>query len=162
MCPPGPLTVTDVEQEPHPARITNKTRLFALIVIFSNALGNFFLTWGLRRWGGRLSIFPLDYIAAIFNPWVGLGVLLLILWLLSRMALLSWADLSYVLPVTALGYVVTALIGRFWLGEHVSPWRWAGTLLIVAGIALVARTRPNTTVEAETRAESLVREGALL
>ena len=48
---------------------------------------------------------PLAYIAALFRPWVALGVLLLILWLLSRMTLLSWADLSYVLPVTSVGYV---------------------------------------------------------
>ena len=37
---------------------------------------------------------------------------LLILWMLSRMTLLSWADLTYVLPVTALGYVLTVLMGR--------------------------------------------------
>ena len=42
-----------------------------------------------------------DYIKAIFNPWVLVGIALLILWTLSRMALLSWADLSYVLPVTS-------------------------------------------------------------
>src|ERR1017187_1699857 len=38
--------------------------------------------------------FPLDYITVLFRPYVTLGVLLLVLWLLSRMALLSWADLS--------------------------------------------------------------------
>ena len=55
---------------------------------------------------------PLDYITVLFRPWVALGVLLLILWLLSRMALLSWADLSYVLPVTSIGYVLVALAGK--------------------------------------------------
>ena len=55
---------------------------------------------------------PLDYITVLFRPWVALGVLLLILWLLSRMALLSWADLSYVLPVTSIGYVLVALAGQ--------------------------------------------------
>jgi len=66
-----------------------------------------------------------------------MGISLLILWLLSRMALLSWADLSYVLPVTSLGYVASALLGRFLLNETVTPTRWAGTLLIVAGTILV-------------------------
>lgn len=125
--------------------VLSKTRAFALIVVLSNALGNFFLTWGLRHWNGKLSVSPLDYIAAIFNPWVGAGVLLLILWLLSRMALLSWADLSYVLPVTSAGYVVSALMGQFFLGEQISISRWSGTLLIAAGISLVGRTRPNST-----------------
>lgn len=128
-------------------RIRFKTRVFAFIVIFSSALGNFFLTWGLKHWGGELAYSPLDYIRAIFNPWVMLGISLLIVWLLSRMALLSWADLSYVLPVTALGYVVAALFGKFFLDERISPERWAGTLLIVAGIALVGRTSPQTTHE---------------
>ena len=87
-----------------------KTRIFALIVVLSNAFGNCLLTLGLRQRPGRLALSPLEYILAIFNPWVALGVGLLILWLLSRMALLSWADLSYVLPVTASGYVVSAFM----------------------------------------------------
>ena len=56
--------------------------------------------------GGVVSISPLPYIAALFNPWVALGVSLLIVWMLSQMTLLSWADLSYVLPVTSVGYVL--------------------------------------------------------
>jgi uncharacterized membrane protein len=116
------------------ARLIWKTRLFAVIVILSNAFGNFFLDRGMR---GRATITPLDYIAAIFTPWVMLGISLLILWLLARMALLSWADLSYVLPVTSLGYVASTLLGRFFLNEQVTTERWAGTLLIVAGTVLV-------------------------
>ncbi len=81
--------------------------------------------------------------ATIFSPYVLLGITLLILWLLSRMALLSWADLSYVLPVTSLGYVASALIGRFFLGEQISPVRWGGTLLIVAGTVLVGLGSPH-------------------
>ncbi len=126
-------------------RVRLKTRLFAIIVVLSSALGNFFLTFGLKRRESILSFSPADYILAFLDPWVMLGVALLILWLLSRMALLSWADLSYVLPVTALGYVVSAIMGRIFLREQVSIERWAGTLLIVLGIALVARTRPRTT-----------------
>ena len=76
-------------------------------------------------------------VRAIFAPWVALGIVLLILWLLTRMVLLSWADLSYVLPVTSLGYVANALMGHFFLGEHITLARWSGTLLIVAGTVLV-------------------------
>jgi drug/metabolite transporter (DMT)-like permease len=60
------------------------------------------------------------------------------------MALLSWADLSYVLPVTALGYVANALLGRYFLSEQISPQRWAGTLLIVAGTTLVGLGSPTS------------------
>ena len=125
-------------------RLRWKTRAFAAIVILSNAFGNLFLTWGLRHGAGELTSSPLTFLRAIFTPWVSLGVCLLILWLLSRMLLLSWADLSYVLPVTAFGYVLNTLLGRLFLGEQVTPARWAGTLLIVAGMILVGLGSPHT------------------
>jgi uncharacterized membrane protein len=118
-----------------------KTRLFAAIVILSNVLGNYALARGMH---GRTTQSALDYILVIFTPWVASGILLLILWLLSRMALLSWADLTYVLPVTSLGYVLSALIGHFFLDEKVSAARWAGTLLIVAGTVLVGLGAPHS------------------
>lgn len=116
------------------ARLKWKTRVFAIIVILSNAFGNFFLDRGMH---GRVTNTPVEYVTAILTPWVMAGITLLILWLLSRMALLSWADLSYVLPVTSLGYIASAVLGRFFLNEHITPHRWAGTLLIVAGTVLV-------------------------
>lgn len=122
------------------ARLRWKTRLFAIIVILSNALGNFALDRGMRH---RITNTAFEYLAAIFTPWVMIGISLLILWMLSRMALLSWADLSYVLPVTSLGYVANTLIGRFFLDEQVTQSRWAGTLLIVAGTILVGLGSPH-------------------
>ncbi len=127
-----------------PDRLQWKTRVFAAIVILSNALGNFLLTWGMKHRGQELTLSPLSYVQAIFNPWVAAGITLLILWLLARMALLSWADLSYVLPVTAFGYVASALMGHFFLGEQITPGRWLGTLFIVAGIILVGLGQPRT------------------
>lgn len=126
------------------ARLQWKTRIFAAIVILSNAFGNFSLTWGMKHLQ-TLTLSPVSYIEAIFTPWVGLGISLLILWLLSRMALLSWADLSYVLPVTSAGYVANALIGRFFLHEQITQARWMGILLIVAGMTLVGLSQPQTT-----------------
>ena len=125
-----------------------KTRLFAAIVILSNVLGNGALARGMH---GRTTQTALDYILVIFTPWVASGILLLIVWLLSRMALLSWADLSYVLPVTSLGYVVTALVGHFWLDEHITTQRWGGTLLIVAGTILVGLGTPDTTPQSTSQ-----------
>ena len=119
-----------------PARLEWKTRWFAAIVILSNTLGNFFIARGMRGLAVPADS-ALHMLLAIFTPWVALGIALLILWLLSRMVLLSWADLSYVLPVTSLGYVLNALMGHFFLGEHISMARWSGTLLIVAGTVLV-------------------------
>jgi uncharacterized membrane protein len=79
------------------------------------------------------------------SPWVLLGVSLLVVWLLFRLALLSWADLSWVVPVTASGYALTALMGKFFLGEQISLTRWAGILLITLGVLLVRTTAIRTT-----------------
>jgi uncharacterized membrane protein len=120
-----------------------KTVLFTGVCVLANVGGNFFLSWGLRR-GALDAASPWSYLSVLFQPWVALGVALLVVWLTSRMALLSWADLSFVLPVTSIGYVLNALMGRFFLGEQVSLTRWAATLLIVAGSALVGLTPHRT------------------
>jgi drug/metabolite transporter (DMT)-like permease len=122
-----------------------KTRVFTLIVIFTQVFGNFALSWGLKHEPEGLSASPLAFVHAIFTPYVLLGISLLIVWLLTRMTLLSWADLSYVLPVTSIGYVLNTLIGKYFFDEKITPARWLGTLLIVAGIALVGSTCPRTT-----------------
>ena len=115
------------------ARLRLKTWIFATVVVLSNVFGNFCLKRGMPA---ELPT-PLAYVAALFQPWAALGVVLLIAFMLSRMTLLSWADLSYVLPVTAIGYVLVALEGKLFLREEITLKRWAGILLIMAGVALV-------------------------
>jgi uncharacterized membrane protein len=124
-----------------------KTPLFAVVVIFTNAFGNFFIARGMRQLPALGN--PADLIFAIFTPWVGLGVALLIAWLLSRMMFLSFADLSYMLPLTSLGYVLSAVLGRFFLNEQITPQRWAGTASIMIGTILVGAGSPATSPRAE-------------
>ena len=123
------------------ARLRLKTWICAVIVIFSNVFGNFFMKRGMPA----ALASPLEYITVLFQPWVSLGVVLLIVWTLCRMALLSWADLSYVLPVTSVGYVLVAIVGRVLLHEQITNRRWAGIALIMAGVALVGGGAPRTT-----------------
>jgi drug/metabolite transporter (DMT)-like permease len=125
------------------SRLRWKTPTFAAIVIFNNVLGNLLLKWGMDH-SSAITASPLSYLRAIFNPWASLGICLLIVWMLSKMFLLSWADLSYVLPVTAFGYVINAALGRLFLGEHVTAARWAGTLFIMAGVILVGLGNPHS------------------
>jgi drug/metabolite transporter (DMT)-like permease len=124
------------------ARLRLKTWIFTAIVVFSNAFGDFFMKRGLPE-SVQLTT-PVEYIGALFQPWVAIGVVLLVVWQMARMALLSWADLSYVLPVTSVGYVLVALIGKVMLNEAITGRRWAGILLIMAGVALVSRGTPST------------------
>jgi drug/metabolite transporter (DMT)-like permease len=75
---------------------------------------------------------------ALFNPFVDFGIVLLIGFFACYTTALSWADLTFVMPATAFGYVVIALLGRFWLHEQMSLSRWAGILLIVCAVGFVA------------------------
>jgi uncharacterized membrane protein len=109
--------------------MTPRAQLLTAVVVVSNVAGNLSLSVGVKTPNTVLIV---------------LGVALLILWTLSRMALMSWADLSYILPVTSVGYILTALAGKYVLAEHISGARWWGTLLIFAGMVVVSRTSPRT------------------
>ena len=61
---------------------------------------------------------PASLVAAVFTPWIGAGIALLIGFFASYLTALSWADLTYVLPATAFGNVIVALLSKFWLHEH--------------------------------------------
>jgi uncharacterized membrane protein len=114
-----------------------KTLSLAAIVVLLNTAGNFYLGLGMKQAPAGLG--P---ILSLLQPWVLLGIALLILWTLLRMKLLEWADLSYVLPVTAVGYVLNAILGAAFLHENVSVLRWTGTALIMAGATLTGLTSP--------------------
>jgi drug/metabolite transporter (DMT)-like permease len=88
---------------------------------------------------------PAALIAAIFTPWIALGIVLLIGFFASYLTALSWADLTFVLPATAFGNVGIELISYFWLHEHISWQRWLGVLLITAAVGFVAQGPSLTT-----------------
>ena len=75
------------------------------------------LSHGMKQ-AGSISIHHLgSVVLAIRNPWVAVGILLLLAFFASYMNALSWADLTYVLPATSLGYVLLALVAKFALHE---------------------------------------------
>jgi len=111
-------------------------RLLALVLVL-RPFGNLSLAWGMRHFSSLLAMNPFVYLRALANPYVAIGIGALIFSLLSRMALLSLADLSVVLPLTASGYILSTLLGKFFLGEQVSGSRWLGTMLIFAGAIVV-------------------------
>jgi drug/metabolite transporter (DMT)-like permease len=96
---------------------------------------------------------PLSLFAAVFTPWVALGILLLIGFFASYLTALSWADLSYVMLATAWGNVVVELLSHFALHEPVSLQRWFGVLLITLGVGFVA-SGPSRTEQPASNFES--------
>jgi uncharacterized membrane protein len=125
-----------------------RTYLLLALFIGLRAFGNLSLALGTKRFPEALSNHPAAYLAAMIDPLAAAGILMLILSIFARMAIFSVADLSFVLPVTAVGYVLAALLGHAILAERVSVERWIGTVLIFAGAAIVTSTPRNTTVTA--------------
>ncbi|MGH9643636.1 MAG: EamA family transporter [Terriglobales bacterium] len=120
-----------------------KYLVLAGITVFST-LGDSLLARGMKDFGGA-SLHNLPaLLLAILNPFVGVGVLLLLAFFASYMSALSWADLTYVLPATSLSYVLVALIAYIGFHEHISATRWLGIILIAAGVGFVA-TGPSAT-----------------
>ncbi len=108
-----------------------KALALAAFTVVANSAGNYALNWGMKHGG-------------IWTAWTLAGVALLIVWTLARIKLLGLADLSWVLPVTSVGFLIPVALGAFTLGETVSLARWAGAALIVAGAFLVSGTAPKT------------------
>ena len=121
-----------------------KYLVLAGVAAFS-AAGDSLLARGMKDLGG-VSLHNLSsLILAILNPWVAGGILLLLAFFASYMSALSWADLTYVLPATSLGYVLVAMVARFGFHEAISPTRWLGIALITAGVGFVAAGPAHTT-----------------
>ncbi len=129
-----------------------KTRVCLFIIVVANAVGNLLLAYGMRRVGSIASYSPIELVTAglraMTDGWVMAGVLLLLVFFVAHAIVLSWADLSYVLLVTAIGYVLVAVLSRQFLGETISPLRWAGTVVITAGVMLVGSTPVSTVAPA--------------
>jgi drug/metabolite transporter (DMT)-like permease len=89
----------------------------------------------------------LHLIAYLFtNPWIYLGVGFLVCSLCFYLIAISWLDLSYVLPIHSLTYVLNAFLAWSILGEAISPMRWFSTLIISVGVLLVglSQSQPPT------------------
>jgi drug/metabolite transporter (DMT)-like permease len=125
--------------------------VLALVAICA-PLGDSCLARGMRELPSISLDHPLALVAAVFHPWIAAGITLLIGFFACYLTALSWADLTYVLPTTAFGYVIIALLGHFWLQEYISPYRWAGILLITLGVGFVAQG-PSLTEQTPSEAE---------
>jgi multidrug transporter EmrE-like cation transporter len=119
--------------------------LVLLAVMFSASLGDSCLKRGMTLLPPISLAHPGALIAAVFTPWIAVGIALLICFFASYLTALSWADLTFVLPATAFGNVVMVFVSAIWLHEHVSWQRWLGVFLITAAVGFVAQGPSLTT-----------------
>jgi drug/metabolite transporter (DMT)-like permease len=121
-----------------------KTALVLALMVVTGPIGDILISKGMKQVGEIRSARPAELLRAVAravrSPYVVTGVLCLAVYFLSFTAVLTWADVSQVVPISALGFLLTTFLAQRTLGEHVTPQRWLGTLLIVAGVILVARS----------------------
>lgn len=121
-----------------------KTFLVVLVAVTLGGAGHVMLAKGMKpvgdlteapaaRLGGMIA-------RAVSSPWLLVGIVLQASFFFLYLTLLSRAEVSQVLPMTALDYVVVALLAQALLGEAVTGLRWAGIALITTGVFLVSRT----------------------
>ncbi len=115
-----------------------KYLVLVAIIVFAS-VGDISLSYGMKRVGAISLARWTELFAAVLNPWVALGIVLLLAFFAAYLSALSWSDLTYVLPATSLGYVLLALLSVWLLGEKVSVSRWIGILLVSSGVAIVTR-----------------------
>jgi len=122
-----------------------KYLVLAGVTVFAVA-GDSMLSHGMKQ-VGAISLHHLQSVfLAVANPWVALGILFLLGFFATYMTALSWADLTYVMPATALGYVLLALVARLVLHENISPLRWLGIALVIFGVFCIARSVPQAKI----------------
>lgn len=121
-----------------------KTLIIVLIAALLGGTGHVFLAKGMRP-VGDLTEAPRDRLGgmilrAVSNPWLIAGVVLQASFFFIYLTLLTRADVSLVLPLTAMDYIVVAVLAQYMLGEAVTMARWAGMGLIVMGVGLLSKT----------------------
>ena len=124
--------------------------LVLLTVVLFSAAGDVMLARGMRQ-TGEIHLTRIGSVfSALGNHSVLLGIFFLLIFFASYLTSLSWADLTFVLPSTAFSYVALALLACTVLHEHISVQRWAGIMLIVAGVGFVAGGPSHTEHAAKT------------
>lgn len=132
-------------------RLAPQQYLILLTVMVTASFGDALLSRGMSQMGAVDLHHPMILLRALANLNIVVGIFLLIGFFASYMTALSWADLTFVMPATAFGNVMVALIGRFWLHEHLSLSRWLGILLLTCAVGFVAngpaRTEHSSEIE---------------
>ena len=110
--------------------------LIMVVAVLAVSCGEALLAKGMKQTAGAPGgVAAIRAIAA--NPRVLCGVCLMAVYFGLYMLALRWADLSFVLPITALSYLLGAILARLYLHEHVTPVRWIGAIVITIGVIIV-------------------------
>lgn len=127
-----------------------RTVVVAVVASLSASVGEVLVSQGMKTFGERDWSRPSEWLALVLvvlrNPQVLAGVVFMAGFFFLFLAALTWSDLSFFNPLTALSYVFTAILCHIALGEDVSWRRWLGTLVVMVGVVLITSDAANRAV----------------
>lgn len=112
------------------------------VAALSAAIGEALLNCAMKR-GWQVDMAEFSHwvnlvMSVVQNPYIFISVIFLVIYLFLYLIALSWADLSFVLPFIAVSYIFGAILARVFLKEDIICLRWAGTIVIIIAITLIA------------------------
>jgi drug/metabolite transporter (DMT)-like permease len=117
------------------------------LAVSAGTVGDILLAKGMKEMGDmsamNLRAIMDTVFRALTNPKLIFGTSMLAVFFFLWLAVLSWEDLSVALPMQALNYVLVAFLSQYFLGEVVSPLRWAGTVLVCVGVMMITKSSVN-------------------
>lgn len=121
-----------------------KTFIIMLLAVTAGTVGDILLAKGMKEMGdiSAMNLRGILNVAfqALTTPKLIIGTTMLAIFFFLWLAVLSWEDLSVALPMQALNYVLVAFLSQYFLGEIVTPLRWAGTVLVCIGVMMITRS----------------------
>jgi len=121
-----------------------KTFIIMLMAVTAGTVGDILLAKGMKELGdiSAMNLRGILNVAyqALTTPKLIIGTAMLAIFFFLWLAVLSWEDLSVALPMQALNYVLVAFLSQYFLGEIVTPLRWAGTILVCIGVMMITRS----------------------
>ncbi|RII26635.1 MAG: hypothetical protein CXR31_09465 [Geobacter sp.] len=121
-----------------------KTVMVMFMAVTAGTVGDLLLAKGMKEMGdiSAMNLRGILNVAfqALTTPKLIIGTAMLAIFFFLWLAVLSWEDLTVALPMQALNYVLVAFLSQYFLGEVVSPTRWAGTILVCIGVMLITKS----------------------
>jgi len=121
-----------------------KTLIIMLMAVTAGTVGDLLLAKGMKELGdlSAMNLRGILQVAfqAMTTPKIVFGTMMLAVFFFLWLAVLSWEDLTVALPMQALNYVLVAFLSQYFLGETVSPLRWAGTVLVCIGVMMITKS----------------------
>ena len=115
--------------------------LILSLLVVSGTGGELCVSHAMKKIGEVDDFRPLALVKFILRAlrvgWMWLGVAMMAVAFFSLLAMLSFENVSFVVPVTALSYAAGAVGATIFLRERINTQRWVGVAIVCVGVTIV-------------------------